>query len=720
MAKPHTSQYQFTIQGLDCLDCAKSLEKAVSNIPGVKQSRLNYPSARLVVEAEERDGLNDHIRQLVDAMGFTVQDVGEVTTPATPNFKVWLHGHRLFIEVAAMALLIIVAFILRWAGISEWTSRTLFLAAILIGVIPLLRLAGLAIIKAHRVDMNVLMTIAVIGAVALGDFPEGAATLLLLTVGELLEDLAANRARKAISSLVSMAPSEAMLLTAEGQRTVLTSSLRVGDRIIVRPGERVPMDGLVLEGQSELEEAAITGESLPVSKGVGAAVFAGTINGQGSLAVQVTKLVADNTLNRIIKLVEEAQSRQTPAQRFIDRFAVIYTPIVVLIALMMAVVPPLLGLGPWRVWIYRALVPLVVACPCALVLSTPVTIVSGLARAARSGVIIKGGIFMERLAQLKAIAFDKTGTLTIGQPRVVGGGCAQAHTPEGCANCEDLIAKASAVESRSEHALGKAVTQKAQALGIAERYPIAEGIQTVPGKGISGNVSGHQVAVGSVNASSSDSPSDLDTSAQAAQHSGNTVLVIKDTCCDISCYLSVADELRPEVTRMIKQLEHLGITHIVMLTGDSLPVAEKLASQAGIADVRAGLLPEQKVAIVEELQKRYGQVAMVGDGVNDAPALATASVGMAMGLHGTDVAVETADVALLSDDLSRIPWTISLARRTMGLVKANIALALAIKAVFLVLAFLGIANLWMAVLADTGSSLLVTANGLRAIRFRES
>ena len=720
MIKSHLLHYQFQIQGLDCPDCAQSLEKAVSNLPGVKQSRLNYATARLLVEAEMRDELDASIRKLATAMGFQLQAEDEVITPAVLNWKTWLRARSIFVQVATMALLIIIAFILSWAGIGEWPSRALFLGAILIGGIPLLRLAGLALVKAHKMDMNVLMAIAVIGAVALGDFPEGAVILLLLTIGQLLEDLAANRARKAISSLLSLAPSVAMLLSVEGQRQVPTSSLRVGDSIVVRPGERLPMDGMIMEGQSELEEAAVTGESLPVEKGIGAAVYAGTINGQGALVVRVTKLVADNTLNRIIKLVEEAQSRQAPAQRFIDRFAAIYTPIVILIALLMAIVPPLLGLGAWRVWIYRALVPLVVACPCALVLSTPVTIVSGLARAARSGVIIKGGVFLERLAQLKAIAFDKTGTLTIGKPRVVGGGCAETDSTQGCTNCEDLIAKAAAVESRSEHALGKAVTEQAMALGVVDRYPAADSVQALPGRGISGNVNGHQVAVGSINATRGASKDALGAKAQAAQSGGNTVLVIADTCCDAGCYLSVADEVRPEARQMIAELEHLGIRNTVMLTGDNLSVAQKLAAQAGIADVRAGLLPEQKVTAVEELQKRNGYVAMVGDGVNDAPALAVASVGIAMGLTGTDVAVETADVALLSDDLMRIPWTIRLSKRTMSLVKANIILALAIKAVFLVLALLGFANLWMAVLADTGSSLLVTANGLRAIRFRDS
>lgn len=720
MANPQLLHFQFQVQGLDCPDCAQSLEKAVLGLPGVKQSRLNYATARLLVEAEMRDNLVASIRDLANTMGFQLQTVDEVVTPVVVSWKAWVRARSIFIRVAAMALLIMFAFILRWVGIGIWPSRALFLGAILIGGIPLVRLVGVVLVKAHKIDMNVLMAIAVIGAVALGDFPEGAVTLLLLTIGQLFEDLAANRARKAIGNLLSLAPSVAMLLTEKGQLQVPTRSLRVGDSIVVRPGERLPMDGLILEGQSELEEAAVTGESLPVEKGVGAAVYAGTINGQGALVVKVTRLVADNTLNRIIKLVEEAQSRQAPAQRFIDRFAAIYTPIVVIFALMMAIVPPLLGLGAWRVWIYRALVPLVVACPCALVISTPVTIVSGLARAARSGVIVKGGVFLERLAQLKAIAFDKTGTLTIGKPRVVGGGCAATDSTQGCANCEDLIAKAAAVESRSEHALGKAVTEEAHILGVAGRYPAAEAVQALPGKGISGSVSGHQVAVGSINATRGAQEDVLGTKAQAAQSGGNTVLVIRDTCCDTSCYLSMADEVRPEASKMISELKHLGISNTVMLTGDNLIVAQKLAAQAGIADVRAGLLPEQKVAAVEELQKRYGYVAMVGDGVNDAPALAAASVGIAMGLTGTDVAVETADVALLSDDLMRIPWTIRLAKRTMGLVKANIILALAIKAVFLVLALSGFATLWMAVLADTGSSLLVTANGLRAIRFRDS
>ncbi|MHB9032200.1 MAG: heavy metal translocating P-type ATPase [Anaerolineae bacterium] len=708
--------YEYTVKGLDCPDCALALQNAITRLKGVSAARLVYATARLYVDADMTTELAQHIARTAEELGYQLEtSQGTSVKSSTLN---WLRARLKLIEVVGMGVLIIAGFALRWFLHLNSYANYLFLAAIVTGGIPLLRETVVTLVKTRKVDMNVLMTIAIIGAVALGDYPEGAATLLLLTIGELLEQLAAERARRAISNLLELAPSEAILVSAEGQRLVPTAQLRIGDLISIRPGERLPIDGTISEGQSYLEEAAITGESLPVEKTKGAKVFAGSINGQGALIVQVSSLASDSTLSRIIKLVEQAQARQSGSERMVDRFARVYTPIVVAAAVIIAVLPPILGLGEWRVWLYRALVPLVVACPCALVLSTPVTMVSGLARAAKSGVIIKGGIFLERLAQLKAIAFDKTGTLTIGKPQVIGGECAPDHSDTNCEHCLDLIAKAASLERRSEHVLGKAVTAEAAVRGVAERYPIAEGVQALPGKGISGEVNGHRVAVGSVRVVEQVEDA-IHQKARAAQGTGNTVLMIQDACCDESCFLLVADQLRPEAKKTIQALANLGIEHTVMLTGDSQVVAERLGRAAGIAEVKSELMPEQKVEAVEQLVSKYNQVAMVGDGINDAPALAAASVGVAMGLSGTDIAVETADVSLLSDDLMRIPWAIRLARRTTQLVKMNITLALAIKGIFLVLAVFGFTTLWMAVLADTGSSLLVTGNGLRVLRFKD-
>ena len=500
------------------------------------------------------------------------------------------------------------------------------------------------------------------------------------------------------------------------------AALRIGDHILVRPGERLPMDGRVLEGRSAINQAPITGESLPVERGVGDEVFAGTVNGNGALTVEVTHLAANTTLARIMRLVEEAQAQRAPAQRFVDRFARVYTPIVIGLAVGVATLPPLLGLGAFGNWFYRALVLLVIACPCALVISTPITIVSALARAARSGVLIKGGRHLEQLASLRVIAFDKTGTLTRGEPYVVGGGCELHPESLQCSTCDDLVAKAAAVEGRSEHALARAVTQHAEAQGLRTRYAPGENVVTTTGMGIEGLVEGHNVTVGSLAFCRlpDGAPADaLCAAVNEAERLGHTVLVIQDACCSTRCYLTVSDTLRSGVPQVLREVKRAGIKHTVMLTGDNAHIAAATGEKAGIDEVRAGLLPEDKVRAVEEMRMRYGQVAMVGDGVNDAPAMAKASLGIAMGAAGTDTALETADIALMGDDLSRLPFAIRLSRSTLNTVRANIVVALALKALFLALAVGGVATLWMAVLADTGASLLVSLNGLRMLAFRD-
>jgi Cd2+/Zn2+-exporting ATPase len=555
-----------------------------------------------------------------------------------------------------------------------------------------------------------------------GEFAEGAVTVLLFSVGELLESYSLDRARNAIRTLMELAPAEASRLYQGQEQRVSVAALRIGDHILVRPGERLPMDGRVLEGRSAINQAPITGESLPVERGVGDEVFAGTVNGNGALTVEVTHLAANTTLARIMRLVEEAQAQRAPAQRFVDRFARVYTPIVIGLAVGVATLPPLLGLAAFGNWFYRALVLLVIACPCALVISTPVTIVSALARAARSGVLIKGGRHLEQLASLRVIAFDKTGTLTRGEPYVVGGGCELHPESLQCSTCDDLVAKAAAIEGRSEHALARAVTQHAEAQGLRTRYAPGENVVTTTGMGIEGLVEGHNVTVGSLAFCRlpDGAPADaLCAAVNEAERLGHTVLVIQDACCSTRCYLTVSDTLRSGVPQVLREVKRAGIKHTVMLTGDNAHIAAATGEKAGIDEVRAGLLPEDKVRAVEEMRMRYGQVAMVGDGVNDAPAMAKASLGIAMGAAGTDTALETADIALMGDDLSRLPFAIRLSRSTLNTVRANIVVALALKALFLALAVGGVATLWMAVLADTGASLLVSLNGLRMLAFRD-
>jgi Cd2+/Zn2+-exporting ATPase len=463
---------------------------------------------------------------------------------------------------------------------------------------------------------------------------------------------------------------------------------------------------------------------MPVEKQGGDEVFAGTVNGSGALIVEVTRLAADNTLARLIQMVQEAQAQRAPSQRFVDRFARIYTPIVVGLAALIAIIPPLLGWGTFTDWLYKGLVLLIISCPCALVISTPVTVVSAIARAARKGVLIKGGAYLERMGVIRAMAFDKTGTLTQGEPQVVDYHCSerpQEALAHACPDCHDLIAKAAAVELRSEHPLARAIVRYAQDLDIDGRYPPGQTVSATIGMGVEGRVDGHRIAVGNhaFTHRNGEPQHDLCDAIAKAEDSGHTILVVADECCDRRAYLAVSDTVRPGVSQVMADLQRAGIQHTVMLTGDNERTANEIAAQVGVSEVRARLLPEDKVLAVEELEAQYGQLAMVGDGVNDAPAMARATVGIAMGAAGTDAALETADIALMGDELTRLPFLIGLSRKALRTIQINITLSLAVKGLFLLLALMGTATLWMAVFADMGMSLLVTLNGLRMLGYRE-
>jgi Cd2+/Zn2+-exporting ATPase len=557
----------------------------------------------------------------------------------------------------------------------------------------------------------------------IGEYEEGAVVIFLFALGNVLEAATMDRAREAIRSLMELAPREAILLQNDAETRVSVDTLKQHDRILVRPGDRLPMDGRIIEGQSAINEAPVTGESLPVDKGVGDDVFAGTVNGGGALIVEVTRLASDNTLSRIIKMVQEAQAQRAPSQRFVDRFARVYTPIVVGLASLIVVIPPLLGWGPFTDWLYKGLVLLIISCPCALVISTPVTVVSAIARAARAGVLIKGGTYLEQMGAIRVIAFDKTGTLTLGEPRVVDCQCnerRQGELGEKCLACENLVAKAAAIESRSEHPLARAIVRYAQDLGVDGRYTPGHTVSATAGMGIEGRVDGHRISVGShAFMHRNGAPeNDLCDYIEQAESDGHTILVIEDHCCDERGYIAVSDVLRPGVPQVMADLKRVGIKRTVLLTGDNEKTARQIADAAGLDEARARLLPQDKVQAVEDLQSAYGRVAMVGDGVNDAPAMARATVGIAMGAAGTDAALETADIALMADDLSQLPFTIGLSRRALRIIQANIGLSLAIKGLFLLLAIGGTATLWMAVFADMGMSLLVTLNGLSVLGYR--
>ncbi len=497
----------------------------------------------------------------------------------------------------------------------------------------------------------------------------------------------------------------------------------IDDLILVKPGERLPADGAITSGESGLDQAPVTGESVPVFKTVGDEVFAGTVNGSGALEIRVTHRTADNTIHRIIRLVEEAQSVRAPSQRLVDQIARVYTPAVTLIALAVAVLPPLIFNAPFydvdgiHGWLYRALSLLVIACPCALVISTPVTVISAITAAARRGVLIKGGAHLEALATVNAFAFDKTGTLTTGQPTVMTARSIDCATGESCSLCDDVLALANAVERRSAHPLARAVTQAAQDRGVAAVYPAAEAVESLAGRGVQGKIRGKMVTIGSHALFDAEHPHDAafcDLVRQSEARGETTMLVgVEDR---VRGYIGVADQTRPESAGIVLNLRYLGL-HTVILTGDHAVVAQTIAAQVGVDEVRADLLPEDKVSAVQALILTYKSVAMVGDGINDTPALAAATVGIAMGGAGSAQALETADVALMGDDLTQLPFALTLARFARRLIRENVGVSFAIKIVFLVLALLGATSLWFAILADVGTALLVTLNGMRPLRY---
>jgi Cd2+/Zn2+-exporting ATPase len=606
------------------------------------------------------------------------------------------------------------------------------------------------LIFSRSITINLLMSIAAVGAIIIGETGEAATVVVLFSLGEALEGYTADRARYSIRALLAMVPQEATVLQpcmdcaehlgqddytggpcpfcGTHEARVPVGDLRIGDTILIAPGDRIPMDGAILSGESAVNQAPITGESVPVAKTTGDDVFAGSINGAGALEVRVTRLAADNTLSRIIAMVEEAQSQRAPTQRFIDRFARWYTPGVVLLALLVAFLPPLLFDAPfWDTadgspgWLYRALALLIVACPCALVISTPVTIVSGLTNAAWRGILIKGGAPLEALAAIRTFAFDKTGTLTQGEPALVtcqSVDCAAYNPDQPCAACDDLLALAAAVERRSEHPLAHAIVRAAESRRLLDRYPAAQNVTSLTGRGVQGQIADQPITIGTHSFFDTQYPHPpaLCQTVTALEAQGQTTMLLAEGS-TVRGVLGVADSPRPASQNALRDLKALDpAVHTVMLTGDNATVAGVIGETLGVDEVRAQLLPGDKLDAILQISAQYGPVAMVGDGINDAPALAAATVGIAMGSGGSPQAMETADVVLMQDDLQRLPDAVHLSRRTLAIIHQNVGLSLGLKAVFLLLTLFGWSTLWMAVFADMGASLLVTFNGMRMLR----
>jgi Cd2+/Zn2+-exporting ATPase len=693
----------FRIEGMDCHEEVAILERRLKRLPGLEALAADVVAQRLRVK-------HDAARLTASAISEAVSETG---------MRAWLEheapaggasgsGPSRLVLVVLSAVALAGGALLQFAGLRPAYFIPAYLAAVVAGGIHTARRA-VASARAFALDINVLMLIAVVGAIAIGQWSEAATVIFLFALAQWLETRSMERARHAIRALMDLTPGEATIRDPEGERRIEVDDVAIGQTMVIRPGEKIPLDGEVIAGAAEVNQAPITGESLPVAKGPGDEVFAGTNNGHGALDVRVTRLRRDTTMARIVNMVEVAQSERAPAQAFVERFAHYYTPAVIVLAALVAILPPVVAGQPFVPWFYRALVLLVISCPCALVISTPVSIVSALAGAARKGVLIKGGIHLERAGSVRCVAFDKTGTLTKGRPEVVDVIALNGARPA------DIVRLAASLEARSEHPIGDAIVRHA-----AERqvpFGAGEGFTALPGRGAEAVVGGANVVVGNHRLFEERAlcTPDIDERLHALARAGRTaVLVAIDRT--VVGIIGVADGVRETARDAIALLRKQGVGHVALLTGDNQETAQSIARELGVDEFEAELLPADKVRAIERLKQKYGRTAMVGDGVNDAPALAAADVGIAMGAAGTDAALETADVALMSDDLLKIPYALRLSRATLANIKANVTLSLAFKTVFLALGVAGLATLWMAVAADMGASLLVIANGLRLLR----
>jgi Zn2+/Cd2+-exporting ATPase len=720
---PFRTGRTYKVRGMDCAEEVAVLKRAVGPVVGgADRLAFDVLNGRMTVANEARDVSEESIIGAVGATGMTAV----LWVPQAGKDAPDQHRRQQVLFTAASGVCVLLGLVLHvwlsggweqaWKLLgshsgapTHWLEIGAYLAAIVFG-------GRFVVVKAWyaarnlRPDINLLMTVAVLGAIAIGEWFEAATVAFLFALSLVLESWSIGRARRAIATLLDLAPPTVRLLQPDGtEREIAVAEVQPGDRFVVPAGTRIALDGLVISGASAVNQAPITGESLPIEKEQGAEVFAGTINGDGTLTIEATKAAENTTLARIIRMVEEAHARRSPSEQWVERFARVYTPLVMVLALLVFLVPPLLFGAAWSDWFYRALVLLVIACPCALVISTPVAIVASLAAAARAGVLIKGGAFIELPARLQAIAMDKTGTITRGEPEVVKVIPLNNHT------VAELVARGAALEARSTHPLARAILCYAEENGIAPAP--ATDVQVLKGKGLTGTFDGEPFWLGShryVIERSQGSP-EIAREAERLEADGKTVLVVGNAR-HVCGLIAVADTIRSDAREVVQQLHAAGIAHVVMLTGDNRRTADAIAREVGIDEVHAELLPEDKLRNIEELIARYGTVAMIGDGVNDAPALARASLGIAMGAIGSDAAIETADIALMTDDISRLPWLVHHSRRTLAIIRENITFSLGVKAVFVILTFAGMASLWGAIAADVGTSLLVVTNALRLLR----
>jgi Cd2+/Zn2+-exporting ATPase len=723
-AEARVETQDFRIRGLDCAEECAILRREVGPVVGgeehlsfdILRGRMSVTGgpptpADAVIKAVARTGMHAQPWTAGDERQASQQEAAARRRRTMLTCASGILAASAFATHALLAGSIAPALGSEGAGLADtvpWPARLLYLASIVCGTWYILPRAWFAA-GSLRPDMHLLMVIAVLGAVAIGEWFEAATVAFLFAVSLALEAWSVGRARRAVEALLAIAPDTVRLLDADGaMRATPALEVPVSSRFVVRPGERIALDGVVLRGVSSVNQSPITGESLPMPKEPGATVFAGTINGDGALEVESTKTASETTLANIIRMVGQAQTRRAAAEQWVDRFARIYTPVVFAAAIVIAVVPPLIA-GGWSEWLYRGLVLLVIGCPCALVISTPVSIVAALAAAARQGVLIKGGLYVEAPARLRAVAMDKTGTLTEGHPAVVEIVARAGHTDQ------ELLAIAAGLEVHSDHPLARAIVARAV---VEDVSPLpASDFTIIQGKGATGTIGGRPYWLGShryLEERGADTP-DIHVALDALASSGRTVVVVGEEA-HVCGFIALADPVRTTARETIARLRRAGIEHVIMLTGDNEPTARAIAAQTGITEFEAELLPQDKVAAIERLVGRYGQVAMIGDGVNDAPAMARSTLGVAMGAAGSDAAIETADVALMADDLSQLPWLVRHSRRALRIMRQNIALSIGIKVVFVLLTLGGFASLWAAIAADMGVSLVVIANALRLLR----
>lgn len=695
------------ITDMDCGDCAHSIEHILARMEGVLNISVNYAAERMWVEFDSEKITLDALTDKVGQLGFRVEE-------KAAGHSLWREHWELVLAILSGCFLAI-GFFGEWLlSMSKPAAVTLYALAYLTGGYNATR-HGVKAALHFRFDIDFLMVVAAIGAAVLGEWLEGALLLFLFSLGHALEHAATDKARNAIRALGDITPKSARVRRDGEEAEVAVGKLERGDIVIVRPGERIPVDGEVRDGHSSVDQSPVTGESVPVDKAEGEAVFAGTVNGDGALEVAVTKLAEDSTLARVIKMVEESQSQKSPTQQFARKFQRVFVPATLGVVLAVIVLPPLAGWLAWEVAFLRAMTILVAASPCALAIATPAAVLSGIAQAARNGVLIKGGVHLENLGMVTAMAFDKTGTLTEGRLAVTD------IVPLNDGDDAALLRTAAAVESRSGHPLAKAIVAVAEERDID--YPLSDDLQSISGKGVTATVEGRPVWIGNARLFDSDGAPEISAEVLdrvwQLESNGKTTMIVASGDVPLGI-IALADRPRETAQETIERLKAIGIETLVMITGDNERVAEAISREVGLTDYRAGLLPDDKVAAVEELRTEHRLVAMVGDGVNDAPAMTTATVGIAMGAGGTDVALETADVALMADDISRLPFAVALSRQSRRVIQQNLWIALGVIITLVPAAMFGLAGIGLAIVFHEGSTLVVVANALRLLRFQNA